>query len=88
MYARACRIIINSPGFLPTVTGYGVPRDKIEVIPNGVDVEQIDPAERAPEIRAEWDATDRFTVTEVSRVDALLRLRRQLDERESSTTPA
>jgi glycosyltransferase involved in cell wall biosynthesis len=62
MYARACRIIINSPGFLPTVTGYGVPRDKIEVIPNGVDVEQFDPTERAPEIRAEWDATDRFVV--------------------------
>ena len=60
MYARARRVVINSPGFRPYLEGYGVAADKIHLVPNGVDVEQFDPALRGDELRREWDAEDRF----------------------------
>jgi glycosyltransferase involved in cell wall biosynthesis len=62
LYGRARRIVINSPGFLPFIRGYGVPPEKIEVVPNGVDVTQFDPATRGTAIREAWNASDRFIV--------------------------
>jgi glycosyltransferase involved in cell wall biosynthesis len=62
MYRRARRIVVNSPGFVPTLTSYGVPASKLEVIPNGVDVDQFNPSVEAPDLRAEWQATDRFVI--------------------------
>jgi glycosyltransferase involved in cell wall biosynthesis len=62
LYGRARRIVINSPGFRPFLTGYGVPESKIRVIPNGVDVDQFDPAARGEALRAAWGADDRFVV--------------------------
>src|SRR5262249_11655232 len=62
LYGRARRIVINSPGFLPFLTGYGVPESKIRVIPNGVDADQVDPAARGEALRAAWGAGDRFVV--------------------------
>jgi glycosyltransferase involved in cell wall biosynthesis len=62
MYRRASRIVLNSPGFLPTLRSYGVPAEKIEMIPNGVDVEQFAPDAEAPELRADWGGSDRFVV--------------------------
>jgi lipopolysaccharide/colanic/teichoic acid biosynthesis glycosyltransferase len=54
--------VINSPGFLPYLTGYGVPTEKIHVIPNGVDVTQFDPLARGEELRRAWQADGRFVV--------------------------
>ena len=62
MYARARRIIVNSPGFLPFLAGYRVPQEKIHVVPNGVDVTQFDPAADGQEARRAWGAQDRFVV--------------------------
>jgi glycosyltransferase involved in cell wall biosynthesis len=62
LYRRARRVVINSPGFLPFLAGYGVPARKIRVVPNGVDVQQFDPAARGEAWRAGWHAADRFVV--------------------------
>jgi glycosyltransferase involved in cell wall biosynthesis len=62
LYARARWIVVNSPGFVPFITGYGVPREKIEVVPNGVDVTQFDPDARGEAVRAAWGAGNRFVV--------------------------
>jgi len=39
-----------------------VAREKIDVVPNGVDVTQFDPAARGEALRAAWGAEDRFVV--------------------------
>jgi len=62
MYARARRIIINSPGFRSFVEGHGVAPAKILLVPNGVDVTQFDPARRADDVRREWNAEGKFVV--------------------------
>jgi glycosyltransferase involved in cell wall biosynthesis len=62
LYRRARRVVINSPGFLPFLAGYGVPAEKTRVVPNGVDVHQFDPAVRGEAWRAGWHAADRFVV--------------------------
>ena len=62
VYRRARRVVINSPGFLPFLRGYGVPEDKIQVIPNGVDPLPFDPEARGAEQRRAWGAGERFVV--------------------------
>jgi glycosyltransferase involved in cell wall biosynthesis len=62
LYARAQRVIVNSPGFLPFLDGYGVDPSKVRVIPNGVDPRPFDPEDRGAELRREWGADDRFVV--------------------------
>jgi glycosyltransferase involved in cell wall biosynthesis len=62
LYGRARRIVINSPGFLPFLTGYGVSAEKIKIVPNGVDVTQFDPSARSPGIRHAWEADCQFVV--------------------------
>jgi len=62
LYARARRVVINSPGFLPFLERYGLPAKKIRVVPNGVDVHQFDPAARGETLRAAWGAEGRFVV--------------------------
>jgi glycosyltransferase involved in cell wall biosynthesis len=62
LYGRAQRVVINSPGFLPFLERYGVPADKIRIIPNGVAVDQFHPAARGEAIRTAWGADGRFVV--------------------------
>ncbi len=62
MYARARRIVINSPGFLPFLRRHGVPDDKVRIVPNGVDVTQFDPGADGRDARREWNADGRFVV--------------------------
>lgn len=62
VYRRARRVVINSPGFLPFLRGYGVDEGKIHVIPNGVDPLPFDPEARGEEHRRSWRAGDRFVV--------------------------
>jgi len=62
LYRRARRVVINSPGFLPFLEAYGVPGEKIRVVPNGVDVAQFDPDARGEAFRAAWSADGRFVV--------------------------
>jgi len=62
IYRRARRVVINSPGFLPFLRGYGVDEGKIHVIPNGVDPRPFDPEARGEEHRRAWRAGERFVV--------------------------
>jgi glycosyltransferase involved in cell wall biosynthesis len=62
MYARARRVVINSPGFLQFLRGYGVPDAKVRVVPNGVDIQQFRPEDRGETFRREWEADERFVV--------------------------
>jgi glycosyltransferase involved in cell wall biosynthesis len=45
LYARADRIVINSPGFLPHMREKSVPEAKLAVVLNGVDPEMFAPAD-------------------------------------------
>src|SRR5262249_21038460 len=51
-----------SPGFLPFLERYGVPANRIRVVPNGVDVHQFDPAARGETVRAALGGEGRFVV--------------------------
>jgi glycosyltransferase involved in cell wall biosynthesis len=62
IYRRARRVVINSPGFLPYLRAYGVPEEKIAVVPNGVDPRPFDPAASGAEHRRSWRAGERFVV--------------------------
>ncbi|MBM4268620.1 MAG: glycosyltransferase family 4 protein [Deltaproteobacteria bacterium] len=62
LYGRARRVIVNSPGFLPFLDGYGVEAQKIRVVPNGVDPRLFDPEERSADLRRAWGAEGRFVV--------------------------
>ena len=43
LYGRARSIVVVSPGFLPHMESLGIRRDKIHVIPNGVDLDRFRP---------------------------------------------
>lgn len=63
LYRRAKHIIVNSPAFIEyLVHTRGIRRDKITLVPNGVDVAMFDPAARGQEIRNTWGVGDHFSV--------------------------
>lgn len=64
LYARATHILVNSPAFRDyMVDKHGVARDKITLIPNGVDPSMFDPEEKGVAVREEFDLNDKFIVT-------------------------
>jgi glycosyltransferase involved in cell wall biosynthesis len=84
---RAARIVAISEGTKRSIVDVGVPADKIEVLPNAVDVEAIDfdPAARE-RLRGEWGAgPDTFVACCVSRLhpkkrnDVLVRALEHMD---------
>lgn len=63
LYARARHIIVNSPAFIDYLTETrGIRREKITLVPNGVDIDMFDPAARGENFRRQWGVGDRFTV--------------------------
>jgi glycosyltransferase involved in cell wall biosynthesis len=60
LYRRADRVVINSPGFEEHVRSRGAPVDRLALIPNGVDVDMFDPAERGRSLRTERGLGRRF----------------------------
>jgi glycosyltransferase involved in cell wall biosynthesis len=44
LYRRADHVIVNSPGFMPHLTGRGVPSARVTLVPNGADPRMFDPA--------------------------------------------
>ena len=62
LYRAATVIVANSPGFLPHLLGRGVSPDKIEVIPNGVDLEAFDPGVTGEHLRAAHGLQGKFVV--------------------------
>ena len=62
LYRRADLIIVNSPGFIPHLRRYAVPTEKIALVPNSVEVEMFNPADRGEEVRRELKLDDKFIV--------------------------
>ena len=61
LYHRSNCIIVNSPGFIPHLEASGVNRDKIELVPNGVDTRVFD-GQGADAVREEFGLEGKFLV--------------------------
>lgn len=59
LYRSADRVIVNSPGFVEHVAERGVPRDRIELIVNGVSPDELANGDRYL-YRERWGLQDRF----------------------------
>jgi glycosyltransferase involved in cell wall biosynthesis len=60
LYARADRVMVNSPGFVEHVKGRGAKR--AELIPNGADASMFDPNDEGAEFRRVHHLEDKFVV--------------------------
>jgi len=60
LYARAERVMVNSPGFVGHVKGRGAKR--AELIPNGADASMFDPNDEGAEFRRVHRLEDKFVV--------------------------
>jgi glycosyltransferase involved in cell wall biosynthesis len=59
---QARAVIVNSPGFLPHLERDGVPREKIHLVPNGVDTELFAPTPDRDALRKRLDLEGFFVV--------------------------
>jgi len=63
LYRHADVIVVNSPGFIPYVTKHGVSKEKIKLIPNGVDVSMFNVClEKVDKIKKELNPEGKFVV--------------------------
>lgn len=60
LYHHADRLIVNSPGFIPHLRRCGVPEEKIDLIPNGVEVDMFDLHAQGEAVRQELGLEDKF----------------------------
>jgi glycosyltransferase involved in cell wall biosynthesis len=63
LYSRARHIVVNSPGFIDYLVRTGVARDKISLVPNGVDTQMFRPEATGDAVRREFGLQDKFVVT-------------------------
>ena len=63
LYARANHLLVNSPAYRDYLSGKGIPRAKISLIPNGADASAFDPAAQGERIRRRWKLNGHFIVT-------------------------
>ena len=56
LYRVADRVVVNSPGFVEHVVARGAPRERVAVIPNGVNAGAFDPDARGEPFRREVGA--------------------------------
>jgi glycosyltransferase involved in cell wall biosynthesis len=63
LYARSRYIVVNSPGFIGPLKAIGVRGERIKLIPNGVDLEELRPLPEARDrVRAEFGFGSKFVV--------------------------
>ena len=60
LYRHGDHLIVNSPGFIPHLRRFGVPEEKIALIPNGVEVSIFNPADQGEEVRQELGLEGKF----------------------------
>ena len=61
LYGRARAMVINTPGFLEPLVRAGVSRERIHLVPNGIDIELFRPMPEARErLRAEQGVNGQF----------------------------
>ena len=63
LYRRADRIIVVTPGFIRDLLSKSVPRDKITLISNGVDVNFFKPRPAIATLAGKYGLKDRFVVS-------------------------
>jgi glycosyltransferase involved in cell wall biosynthesis len=62
LYEGAAGIVVNTRAFIDHIADSGYPREKIELIYNGIDPLQFRPQSPSKSLRAEYDLTDRIAV--------------------------
>jgi lipopolysaccharide/colanic/teichoic acid biosynthesis glycosyltransferase len=60
LYRHSARVVVNSPGFIPHLRRCGVACGKIELVPNGVQVDMYNPDDRGAVVRNELGLDGRF----------------------------
>lgn len=68
LYHRASKIVVVTDGFRAELLRRGISADKIEVIPNGVDIAQLGPRARPYQLAESLGIPDRFIVAYVGTV--------------------
>jgi glycosyltransferase involved in cell wall biosynthesis len=68
MYAAATRIVTVGPGYRAGLELRGVPPERIDVVPNGVDRSAFAPRENGGRVREEWGLGDRFVCAYVGTI--------------------
>lgn len=90
LYRRADRIVTVGEGYRQELVRAGVPAEKIDIVPNGVDSEVFSPQPAPPETRERWALGDAFvcsyvgTVGMASGLDVVLHCARLLREHSSN----
>ena len=62
LYHRADRVMVNSPGYVAHVAGCGVPRERIELVPNGADTEMFHPEDNGAAFRTLHGLAGKFVM--------------------------
>jgi glycosyltransferase involved in cell wall biosynthesis len=62
LYRHSSHIIVNSPAYLDYLLPKGVPKTKITVIPNGVEMSSFHADETGKEFRRQFELEDKFVV--------------------------
>lgn len=62
LYTCAKSIVVNSPAFESYLQKRGVPKSKIEIVPNGADISMFHPESRGESFRRTHRLTDNFVV--------------------------
>lgn len=68
MYAAADHIVTVGDGYRDQLLDRGVPREKITIVPNGVDLERFQPQPVDQALRAKWGGVDRFVCAYVGTI--------------------
>ena len=68
LYAAADRIVTVGDGYRNGLLARGVPAEKIDVVPNGVDLEQFAPRPPSVELRRCWQGEGRFVCAYVGTI--------------------
>lgn len=68
LYRWASKIVVVTEGFRDVLRARGIPAQKLEVIPNGVDVVQLGPRQRSRQLAESLGVQDRFIVAYVGTV--------------------
>ena len=86
LYRRSSHIVVNSPAYVEQLMKKGVPKDKITMVANGVDVSCFDPEDRGEDFRRKFHVEERLVVMYAGAVgyandlDSLLRAACRLRE--------
>jgi glycosyltransferase involved in cell wall biosynthesis len=62
LYRHADRVMVNSPGYVAHVAARGVPRERVDLVPNGADPEMFDPYDNGAAFRSANHLEERFVV--------------------------